>query len=135
MLPAARAVGLVDAPGAPVSGSWRPTESIGNTMTSRMLSFAREQRDEAVDAEGEAGVRRRAEPERIEEESEPRRLRLCASMPIREKICCCISGEWIRTLPEPRLPAVQHDVVGLRPHVDRASPVDVSVPRSSGAAW
>ena len=41
-------------------------------MTSRIDDFAAHERDDAIEAEGDAAVRRRAVLERVEEEAEPR---------------------------------------------------------------
>jgi hypothetical protein len=62
--------------------------------------LARQERHQAVDAEGEAGVGRRPEAERVEQEPE---LGLASSslMPSRAKMRLCTSRRWIRTLPEP----------------------------------
>ena len=88
--------------------------------------LAREDRDEPVDADGEAGVRRRAEAERVEQEAEAllRVLRVDAEQ--REDALLHVGAvDTHRARAE--LPPVQHEVVRLRPHRQRIGlqPVDV----------
>ena len=89
------------------SGVGRARERVGARLGLRErdhladVLLAGEDRDEPVDAEREAGVRRRAVAEGVEQEPEPALRVLLASMPSSANTCCCSSGAWIRTLPEP----------------------------------
>ena len=85
--------------GAGVSGS-DPDWVFGNAITSRMLSSPASRADEAIETEREAGVRRRAVAERVEQESEVR-LRLLLIDAEQSEDPGLNVASWIRTLPEP----------------------------------
>ena len=69
-------------------------------MTSRIDSLPGEQRDDAVPAERDAAVRRRAVLEGVEQEAELL-LRLASAMPMRANTRSCTSRRWIRIDPPP----------------------------------
>ena len=76
-----------------------------------------EQRRESVDSEGEATVRRCAEPEGIEQEAELGPLLLCADAEDLEDPRLDL-GPVDTDAARAELPAVEHQVVGLRPDVE-----------------
>jgi hypothetical protein len=61
---------------------------------------AGKQHDDAVEAQRDAAVRRRAVFERVQEEAENARAS-SSLIPSEAKICCCTSLRWIRMEPEP----------------------------------
>ena len=69
-------------------------------MTSRMESMPDEQGADAVPAERDAAVRRRAEGERVEQEAELLLLLLLAEAHD-ANTRCCTSRRWIRIEPPP----------------------------------
>ena len=104
--------------GAPVSGS-APDCVFGKAITSRMFSSPARIAIEAVDAEREAGVRGRAEAERVEQEAEALLARVSASMPSSVKIALLDVGAVDPDAARAELPAVEHEVVRLRAHVEQ----------------
>ena len=73
---------------------------LGKAIVSRMLSEPAEEHHHAVDAQRDAAVRRGAELQRVQQESEPFAGRL-RSMPSNLKTCCWICWSWIRIVPPP----------------------------------
>jgi hypothetical protein len=90
---------LVDRLGAPVSRHCARCV-FGNAITSRIALGAGHQRDDAVQAEGDAAVRRRAVLQRVEQEAE---LGCASSGEIfsARNTLLCTSSRWIRTEPPP----------------------------------
>ncbi len=90
--------------------------------------LAGEDRDQAVDPDGESAVRRRAEFERVEEETELAIGLLLVDAEQREDAPLLVAlVDSDRTGPE--LPAVEHEVVGLRANAHRVALEPVHVVR------
>jgi hypothetical protein len=73
---------------------------LGKAITSRIDSALGHQRDQAVQAEGQAAVRRRAVLQRVEQEAELG-LRVLGPMFSAANTLLCTSARWIRTEPPP----------------------------------
>ena len=80
--------------------------------------LAGEDRDEAVDADGEARVRRRAEAERVEQEPEAL-LRVVGVDAEQREDALLDVGAVDTHRARAELPTVEHQVVRLRPHRQR----------------
>ena len=100
-----------------MSGS-EPLETFGNAITWRMSGSPAMQRDEPVDAHREAAVRRRAHPERVEEEAELLLLLLLAEAHDAEDRLLDL-GVVDPDRARAELPAVPDQVVVLADHAAR----------------
>ena len=97
--------------GAPVSGS-TPLDTFGEGDDLPDVGLAREQRDEPVEAEREAAVRRRAHLERLQQEAELL-LRLLLAQAERAEDALLDVLPVDRIDPEPSSHPFQHEVEGL----------------------
>ena len=88
----------------------------GNAMTSRMDGSPARSSDQAVQAERDAAVRRRAVLERVEEEAEPQ-LRVLVADAEQRKIALLKRRVVDTDAAAADLDAVEHDVVRLREHL------------------
>ena len=96
--------------GAPIirsSARW----FIGNSTTSRRFSSPHKQHDDAVDAGGDAAVRRRSERERVQHAAELLLQHVLADSPAMANAFFITSGRWLRIAPDDKFNAVADNVV------------------------
>ena len=130
--PSSRSAAASTGAGAPVSGS-APLAVFGKAITSRIESRAGDHRDDAVDAERDAAVRRGAVAQRVEQEAEAL-LRLArASRPIASNTCSLDLGRVRADRAAAELGAVDDEVVGAREQRARVGEVELARRRRPGA--
>ncbi len=84
--------------GAPVIKS-SPTWLFGKRLRVADPRLVEQRHQQAVDARGDAAVRRRAHGERVEQEAELLAAAPRGRCPRYSNTCCCSSGSWIRKEP------------------------------------